>query len=341
MLSRRAILSTAGALAAAGPARGALRGGAAARVPFGACVRPGPLADEFAYRAALREHCQQITPEGDLIWATLRPARNQFKFEIADQIVTFAQANAMTLRGHTLAWYGAMPDWTKEIANAREAERELTTHIERVVSRYRGKIKTWHVVNEPIDDVKSGVPALRPTVWLQHLGARYIDIALRAARAADPAAELLINEYDIEYGDGAAPRKRQALQKLLREVRERGAPLDGVGLQGHLRGELQIDRDGLFGFASELRSLALSVHVTELDVIDDKLPGPPEMRDLMVGARMIFLNRCSPPGARPRSIAGALATATPGCRCTSSARTVSPTGRCRSIRITGRSRCGK
>jgi endo-1,4-beta-xylanase len=171
------------------------------------------------------------------------------------------------------------------------------------VSRYRGKIKTWHVVNEPIDDAKSGAPGLRPSVWLQHLGPRYIDIALRAARAADPAAELLINEYDVECVDINQSHKRQALQKLVRELRERGTPLDGIGLQGHLRGELQPDRDGLFGLASELRALRLSIHVTELDVIDDKLPGPPDLRDLMVAARAHDLLEPLFAAARPAAVA--------------------------------------
>ena len=113
-------------------------------------------------------------------------------------MLAFADANEMTMRGHTLVWYGAMPSWTKDIGSAAEAERELSIHIERVVSRYRGKIKTWHVVNEPIDDAKGAVAGLRPSIWLQRLGAKYIDTAFRLAHQADPAAELLINEYDIE-----------------------------------------------------------------------------------------------------------------------------------------------
>ena len=74
----------------------------------------------------------------------------------------------------------------------------MTTHIEHVVSRYRGKIKTWHVVNEPIDDTKGPLPGLRPTsgwkIW-----ARITSTWRFAPRiAVDPAAELLICEYDVE-----------------------------------------------------------------------------------------------------------------------------------------------
>jgi endo-1,4-beta-xylanase len=118
------------------------------RIPYGACVNLAPLQNESEYRIALETYCQQLTPEYGLFWDYLRPARGQFNFDFPDKVLAFADAHEMTMRGHTLVWYGAMPNWTKEVASAAEAERELTNHIEKVVSRYRGKIKTWNVVNE-------------------------------------------------------------------------------------------------------------------------------------------------------------------------------------------------
>ncbi len=256
-----------------------------ARVPYGACVRVEPLEAEVDYRVAVLTHCQQVTSEGGMNWRDIRPTRQQFKFDFGDRVLAFAEANGMTMRGHTLVWYGAMPDWTKEIHGAAEAEREMTTYIERVVSRYRGKIKIWHVVNEPIDESKWGVPGLRPNVWLQQLGEKYIDLAFRTAHRVDPSAELLLNEYDIECLDGTSPKRRQALMKLIRDLLARGVPVHGIGLQGHIKGKFQIDRDGLHDFVSEIRSLGLAVHVTELDVIDYDLPGPTVIRDAIVAAR--------------------------------------------------------
>jgi endo-1,4-beta-xylanase len=261
------------------------------RIPYGACVNLDPLQKVPAYRRAMESYCQQVTPEYGLVWDYLRPSRNQFNFDFPDKVLAFAEANEMTMRGHTLVWYGAMPSWTKEIRGAAEAEREVTNHIERVISRYRGKIKTWHVVNEPIDDTKGVVGALRPSIWLQYLGPKYIDMAFRLAHQVDPAAELVINEYDIEcVGEGFAVR-RQALLTLVRDLLARGVPLHGVGLQGHIQGKYQIDEDGLYKFVSEVRSLGLSVHVTELDVIDKDFPGPATIRDALVAERAYdFLN---------------------------------------------------
>jgi endo-1,4-beta-xylanase len=294
MLSRRQAVS-ASATWVGGLVLGTLAGapamtaGAAARtgerVPYGACVRIEPLDTEVDYRAAVLAHCQQITSEGGMHWRDIRPTRQQYKFDFGDRVLAFAQSNGMTMRGHALVWYGAMPDWTKEIHGAAEAERELTTYIDRVVSRYRGKIKIWHVVNEPIDESKWGAPGLRPNVWLAQLGEKYIDIAFRAAHRADPSAELILNEYDIECVDGTSPKRRQALMKLVADLVGRGVPVHGVGLQGHIKGKFQIDRDGVYDFVSEVRALGLKVHVTELDVIDKDLPGPASVRDAIVATR--------------------------------------------------------
>jgi endo-1,4-beta-xylanase len=276
----------AGAASAATSAAGTTR-----RIPYGACVNFTPFLNEAEYRIAFETYCQQVTPEYGLFWGYLRPTRNQFVFDYADKVLAFADLNEMTMRGHTLVWYGAMPDWTKQIGSAAEAERELTLHIEKVVGRYRGRIKTWQVVNEPIDDVKDGAAGLRPSIWLQQLGPKYLDMAFRLAHQADPAAELLINEYDVECVGASYAARRQALLTLVRELLARGVPLHGVGLQGHIQGKYEIDDDGVSSFVSEIKSLGLSVHVTELDVIDKEFAGPITVRDAMVAGRAYdFLN---------------------------------------------------
>jgi endo-1,4-beta-xylanase len=311
MLSRRQAIwggaGLAGALASrtltGHAAAVAAPGRASRRIPYGACVNFAPLQNEAEYRIALETYCQQVTPEYGLFWDYLRPARNQFNFEFPDKVLAFAELNEMTMRGHTLVWYGAMPNWTKQIGTPAEAEHELTNHIEKVVARYRGKIKTWHVVNEPIDDAKGGVAGLRPSVWLTQLGPAYIDMAFRLAHRVDPAAELVLNEYDIECVGEAFAARRQALLTLIRDLLARGVPLHGIGLQGHIRGQYEIDEDGVSRFVSEIKSLGLSVHVTELDVIDKELPGPITVRDAIVAARAHDFLHAIFAAARPSVIA--------------------------------------
>jgi endo-1,4-beta-xylanase len=259
-------------------------GGDDGPIPYGSAVRAGMLASDATYRAAIIANCQLIVPEGEMKWPDIHPARDQYRFEQADALVDFARQNKIGIRGHTLAWYGGMPEWTASISSRAEAERELVGHIETVVSRYRGEVPSWDVVNEPLIDWPQDESSLRPSIWTRHLGADYLSIALRATAMADPDAQLVLNEYDIEYEGARFAARRKALVALLRSLRDRGVPLHAVGLQAHLFASRNIDRDALQSFLAEIVALKLDVLVTELDVIDYELPADIGQRDAMVAA---------------------------------------------------------
>jgi endo-1,4-beta-xylanase len=254
-------------------------------IPYGSAVRAGALDSDPAYRAAIVANCQLVVAEGEMKWADLRPARGEYRFEKADAIIDFARQNRLQVRGHTLAWYGGLPPWTDEIGSRAEAERELVDHIRTVVSRYRGAIPSWDVVNEPLVDFPQDANSLRPCVWTRQLGADYLSIALRTAAAVDPDARLVLNEYDVEFKGARFAAKRRALLQLLRRLRDSDVPLHGVGLQAHLFADRAIDRDGLQTFLTEVAALKLDVLITELDVVDYELPGKVSERDAQVAAK--------------------------------------------------------
>ena len=251
-------------------------------IPYGAAVRSDVLASDSSYRDAVIANCQMVVPESELKWLELRPSKDEYRFEKADAIIDFARQNAIEVRGHTLAWYGALPAWTEAIGSRVEAERELTDHIETVVSRYRGVIPSWDVVNEPLVDWPESASSLRPSIWARRLGADYLSLALRTAAAADPNARLVLNEYDVEYVGPRFAARRKALIDLLRSLRDRDVPLHAVGLQAHLFASRSIDRDGLQALLAEIKALKLDVWITELDVIDYELPGKIGERDALV-----------------------------------------------------------
>jgi endo-1,4-beta-xylanase len=256
------------------------------KVSYGAAVALADLDADVRLGSALADYCSHLVPVSELKWSDLRPAPGVFDFGRADRIAAFASDNGLTMRGHTLVWYAAMPDWTREIADARAAERLLVEHIETVVSRYRGRIHSWDVVNEAIPDVPAGPTDRRPSFWSALLGPRYIPLAFRLAAAADPQAQLVLNEYDVEFGDPPFPAKRAALRNLVLELLDAGVPLHAVGLQCHLRNEKPIDRDGLEKFVAELHAHGLKVLVTELDVMDQNLPAAEAARDAIVARRV-------------------------------------------------------
>jgi endo-1,4-beta-xylanase len=271
-------------------------------IPYGAAVRSDALAADPSYRDAVIANCQMVVPESELKWLELRPARDEYRFEKADAIIDFARQNAIEVRGHTLAWYGALPPWTESIATRADAERELIDHIETVVSRYRGAIPSWDVINEPLVDWPQNASSLRPSIWARRLGPDYLRIALETTAAADPDAKLVINEYDIEFAGPRFAARRKALIQLLRSLRDRDVPLHAVGLQAHLFADRTIDRDGLQAFLAEIKALKLDVWVTELDVIDYELPGKIGERDALVaGVASRFLEAVCEV-ARPKAI---------------------------------------
>jgi endo-1,4-beta-xylanase len=137
------------------------------------------------------------------------------------------QGNGLNVRGHTLAWYAALPPWTAAIGS--QAEAELVGHIRQTVTRYAGVIPTWDVVNEPIPDRPTSVRDLRESLWTKQIGPDYILLAFKTAHACDRSARLFINDYDIEYEDARSQAKRDAFLALLRKLKDDNVPVYGVG----------------------------------------------------------------------------------------------------------------
>lgn len=256
------------------------------RPGFGAAVSLWNLQADPRFGEAISTYCTQVVPEVELKWPMLRPDAHSFTFERADAILDFARQNDLTMRGHALAWYHDIPDWTKQIKDSKGVERAFVDHVGTVVSYYKDKLTSWDVVNEPIPDNPKAITDRRDTFWSQHLGAAWIPLAFRTAAAADPFVKLAINEYDIESAKDSFIAKRAAYRNLIMDLLDQGVPLHAVGLQSHLHAELDIDTHGLAEFVTELRSWGLEVLVTELDVNDQKLTGTPSERDAIVAKRV-------------------------------------------------------
>jgi endo-1,4-beta-xylanase len=265
---------------------------------FGAAaMRENFLADS-RYREALVRHCDVIVPMNDLKWEAIRHDRSRFDFAAADEIIDFARKNGKTVRGHTLCWYGGMPPWAKALNDRREAERELTRHIETVVGRYAGRMPSWDVVNEAIahDPATQGV--WRDTVWQKLLGSAHVEIAFRTAARNDPKAELVYNDYDLETTDPREERRRQEVLNLVRRLQEQKIPIHAIGFQAHLYLERTIDADGIARFIRDLRKLGVKPIVTELDVIDWKIQHLAPERDRIAAAHVErFLSAITAEGA--------------------------------------------
>jgi GH35 family endo-1,4-beta-xylanase len=244
-------------------------------IGFGTAVGSNFYSRDSQYIEVLRREFNVVTAENEMKWGPLRPGRTEYRWQRADSLVTFAEANGMRVRGHTLAWHNQNPGWlTSGSWTAAEAREILEEHIATVVERYRGRIVAWDVVNEVIDDAAQ----LRDTFWLRHLGEEYVEIAFRAAHAADPDAILYYNDYSLEW-PGA---KQNATFELVRDLVQRGVPIHGLGFQGHFISGVGVPtaqqlRDTFERFAG----LGLTVQITELDI---RIPRPVTPEKLTVQA---------------------------------------------------------
>ena len=234
--------------------------------------------------ALVKEQFNQISPENDLKWALIHPREGAdgYNFGPADAYVNFGLSNHMYIVGHTLVWHGQTPTWvfkgtnpppegtnapsgggfgrgyTGPRASREELLQRMRDHIHTVVGRYKGKIKVWDVVNEAVAD--GGTNLLRKSLWEEIIGPDFIAKAFEYAHEADPDAILRYNDYGLE-----SPAKRRKFITLVKSLREQQVPVMAIGSQTHVSvsspGFEQEDQA-----LTELETLGLPIHITELDV---------------------------------------------------------------------------
>jgi endo-1,4-beta-xylanase len=267
------------------------------RLPYGAAVFLPDLENDLRLGQAIGKYCSRITPVNEMKWDAMRPSASSFNFKATDVIATFAREHKLTMHGHPLIWYAAMPDWINSVGGAAAVESLMENHIITTMNRYRDVTRSWDVVNEPIPDVANSPSARRDGFWPDNMGQGYIAKAFEIAHAVDPTAQLVLNEYDVEFASKHSPAKRAAFRNLILELLDKGAPIHAVGLQGHLRGGWPIAKDELAAFVTEMKGHGLAILVTELDVMDHELPGPIAERDAIIAAQVEdFLEAASAAG---------------------------------------------
>lgn len=254
--------------------------------------------------ALVKAQFNHVVAENEMKWGSLHPraGKDGYDFTAADAFVEFGRANQMELAGHTLVWHSQTPNWVFEgthlptgvaatpppetapaprpgpgggrpgfggfgggrgfnldgpRASREELLERMREHIHTVVGRYKGKIKVWDVVNEAIAD--NGPDILRKSPWSVIIGPDFIEKAFQYTHEADPDAILRYNDYGLENS-----AKREKLIKLIKSLQEKKVPVMAIGTQAHLN--VSINFEKMDQCLTELATLGLPIHVTELDV---------------------------------------------------------------------------
>ncbi len=257
------------ALAASGPL--SLREAANYRsILVGTAVRPS-LFSETAYSATLAHEFNMVEAEDAMKWWTVRRTK-AFDFSEGDEVVRFAQAHGMKVRGHCLVWDHNNPSWLAEgHFNPDQLSHLLHEHIATVMKHYAGQVFAWDVVNEALDEngrFKDSPWYNQPGIGLAGKDAAYIEQSFRWAREADPKALLFYNDNEAE----ALGRKSDAVYAMVKDFKQHGVPIDGVGLQMHVTG-VDLDTAAIAKNIARLTALGVQVHITELDVSLPLSPG--------------------------------------------------------------------
>ncbi|MGH9606619.1 MAG: endo-1,4-beta-xylanase [Terracidiphilus sp.] len=218
--------------------------------------------------AIVEAQFNSISPENCLKWANVHPLPGKYNFTLADQYVAFGQKHHMFIVGHNLVWHNQVPAWVFRDSKGNLLGRDallarMKDHILTVVGRYKGKIQSWDVVNEALNEDGT----LRQSLWYKIIGPDYIAKAFEYAHEADPKAQLTYNDYNLALSEA----KRNGAIKLIKELQAEGVQIYSVGMQNHdtLTVPTAEQEDAAI---SAFGALGLKVTISELDI--NVLPTP-------------------------------------------------------------------
>ena len=236
-------------------------------IDIGVAVNDSLLQSDQTYRDTIAAQFNSVTAENVMKMDTVQASKGTFNFEPGDRLVRFAEENGMSVHGHTLVWHSQAPGWIQG-ESGETLRQSMEDHITEVMGHWEGRIDTWDVVNEVVGDGGDG--QLRDSFWLQGLGEGFIQQAFEYARAADPSADLYMNDYSIDGINAKSDRYYQIAQDLVSQDL-----IDGMGFQAHLiLGQVPATMEqNLQRFAD----LGLKVRITELDV---RIQTPASQQDL-------------------------------------------------------------
>lgn len=214
----------------------------------------------------IRKEFNAITAENIMKSMFVHPEKGKYDFVLTDKFISYGKKNKMFIHGHTLIWHSQLAPWMEKIKDSTEMKAFMKDHITTIVSKYKGKIDSWDVVNEALNEDGT----LRKSVFLNTLGEQYLIDAFKLAAAADPKTDLYYNDYNNEE-----PAKRKGTINLIKKIKEAGGKVDGVGIQAHWRLESP-SLEEIETSILEYSALGIKVAFTELDIT--VLPNPWDLK---------------------------------------------------------------
>ncbi len=237
---------------------------------------------EQPYTDILTSQFSYLMIDGEPNWQfesrALRPTKDSYDFTDLDTVFAFANEHKMPVRYQHLIWGDEkwLPYWLK---NGTFSDEELLAliddHIKTVGERYKGKVREYSVVNEAFS---REIHSYGNTDWWgERLGHQYIDRAFISARAVDPEAVLILNDYGNETVDTISDNT----YNYIKDAKSRGIPIDAIGMQMHLSANNPPKMDEVITNMKRFGDINVRVYVTEFDVSVHDVDGTAEFKQAL------------------------------------------------------------
>lgn len=259
------------------------------------------VSQDIEFQLRFVEECALLAA-GD-VWSGIYPTIDQTNFTNIDYFAKFASDNNLLFKLDAAIWHEFLPPWLMDKFNndqtsSTEIANTLSNMVQTVGKRYAGQAYSWSVVNEVINVSDGRADGFRDTQvsgsmkgekypsWLYFLDSKFVELAFQAAAEVAPQTTLLYNDFALEYDTKEDESKRNAVLKMLEDLKSKGVPINALGIQAHLNASLNqsFNQNKYRQFLSDVASLGLKIQITELDVIDKWLPNNMELeiRDLLI-----------------------------------------------------------
>lgn len=178
----------------------------------------------------VKKHFNTVVAENVMKSEVINPQKGVYDWKLADEFVDWGNENDMFVVGHCLIWHSQLAKWFAyddegNLVSADTLRQRMHDYITTVVSRYKGRVKGWDVVNEAI--LEDG--SYRNSPFYQVLGEEYIPLAFLYANEADPDAQLYINDFGMNH-----PAKRAKYVEIVNNLKRQGLRVDAIGMQAHM-----------------------------------------------------------------------------------------------------------
>ncbi|WP_228851428.1 endo-1,4-beta-xylanase [Aegicerativicinus sediminis] len=223
-----------------------------------------------------------ITAENIMKSMNIHPQRDTFNFGEADKFVALGEEYDMFIHGHTLIWHSQLSNWFREIEDSTEFAMATEKHVRDIVTRYKGRIHSWDVVNEALNEDGT----LRESIFLKKMGEDYLASSFKWASEIDPETDLYYNDYNMTN-----LKKREGAIRMVKHIMDQGIKVDGIGMQGHWHlnyPSLEEIEQSILDYAE----LGVKVAITELDI--SVLPNPRDLQGAEISQNFENNERLNP-----------------------------------------------